>query len=98
MVRRGEMFAPDEEDSDKDGLEEDDGEENMGDFKQLRGRGSRTELTSRLVEGENPLDFLDSSMIPKIYQGTKKEPCSLPEKDGKFLIEDLADVRTGQLF
>lgn len=49
-------------------------------------------MTSKLVEGDNPLDFLDSSMIPKIYKGTKKEPCTLPEKDGKFVIEDLAKV------
>ena len=49
-------------------------------------------MTAKLVEGDNPLDFLDSSMIPKIYKGTKKEPCSLPEKDGKFVIEDLTKV------
>lgn len=49
-------------------------------------------MPAKLVEGDNPLDFLDSSMIPKIYKGTKKEPCSLPEKDGKFVIEDLAKV------
>ena len=51
-----------------------------------------TQMTSKLVEGDNPLDFLDSSMIPKIYKGTKKDPCTLPEKDGKFVIEDLAKV------
>ena len=50
------------------------------------------QLTAKLVEGDNPLDFLDNSMIPRIYKGSKKEPCSLPEKDGKFLIEDLAQV------
>ena len=49
-------------------------------------------MTAKLVEGDNPLDFLDSSMIPKIYKGTKKEPCSLPEKDGKFVVEDLTKV------
>lgn len=83
------------------GSEEEDGnygddsdQEMQEDFKELRGRGARSVLVSKLVEGDNPLDFLDNSMIPKIYKGTKREPCALPEKDGKFVIDDLAKVRT----
>ena len=67
-------------------------EDDLGDFKDLSGRKSdRKSVTSQLVEGDNPLDFLESSMIPKIYKGTMKEPCSLPEKDGKLVIEELAE-------
>lgn len=68
---------------------EDSEDEKMEDFKELRGRGARSDITAKLVEGDNPLDFLDGALIPRIYQGTRKE-CALPERDGKFLIEDLA--------
>ena len=46
------------------------------------------------MEGDNPLDFLDAAMIPKIYKGSKETGQSLPEKDGKLVIEDLAEVGT----